>query len=489
MHQSSKPPVRRAVTIAVSIAATAVASVLGVGTVASAAPVATAPATASPAATASAPPTASPTGTPAASSSRTPASSPSPAATASPTASPSTIATTGRTAAAAAAATAADAAAAAAPEAPSDGSDLAFTEPSTEAAPLALTATVGTPFSHTFHTTGGTGTVAYAIQDAPNADYTVNVETGVLSGTPTTAGTFDFEVVALSGSTQITEYVRLTVAPSPLVFTEPSTKAAPLALTATAGTTFTHRFSTTGGTGSLAYAIQDSPSQDLTVNVETGVLTSTVTAAGTYDFEVVALRGTATATEHVRLTVLPAAPVGVLAIVDTAQPSHVLWSVAPGGTITAFDPEGHSLGTIAAIEASTGSTLEVSGLAVDRFGNLTAPGSTGHPAAATVTSSVASDQIVRDASGVVSRITFPHASEHRITITQGGASTTFLVRVSTTVAVGVTTTTHTSAGTGTTPTLAYTGADETTPLAWTLGLLAAGASLLLVRLRGRRRRV
>ncbi|MBK0296399.1 hypothetical protein IAE22_30445, partial [Bacillus sp. S34] len=56
---------------------------------------------------------------------------------------------------------------------PTDGSDLAFTEPSTQAAPLALTGTVGTPFSHTFHTTGGTGTVAYAIQDAPSAEYSV----------------------------------------------------------------------------------------------------------------------------------------------------------------------------------------------------------------------------------------------------------------------------------------------------------------------------
>lgn len=94
-----------------------------------------------------------------------------------------------------------------------DGSDLAFTEPSTADAPLVLTATAGTPFSHTFETTGGNGTVGYAIQDAPSAAYSVNVETGVLSGTPTEAGTFDFEVVALSGSTQITEYVELTVSP------------------------------------------------------------------------------------------------------------------------------------------------------------------------------------------------------------------------------------------------------------------------------------
>lgn len=94
-----------------------------------------------------------------------------------------------------------------------DGSDLAFTEPSTAEDPIELTATSGTPFTRTFETTGGDGTVGYAIQDAPSSDYWVNVDTGVLSGDPKEAGTFRFQVVALSGSTEITQYVELTVAP------------------------------------------------------------------------------------------------------------------------------------------------------------------------------------------------------------------------------------------------------------------------------------
>ena len=445
MHQSTRPPVRRAATIGIVVAATTIGSVIGVGASATAATPTepTTPTSTTATATATSTPSASPT----------------------PGASPATKAT--------------DSAAPAA--APSDGSDLAFSEPSTQAAPLALTGTVGTPFSHTFTTTGGDGTVAYAIQDAPSADFTVNVETGVLSGTPTTAGTFDFEVVALSGSTQVTEYVRLTVSPSPVVFTEPGTKAKPLALTATAGTTFTHTFRTTGGTGSLAYAIQDSPSSDLSVNVETGVLTSRVTVAGTYDFEVVALRGTATATEYVRLTVLPAAPVGVLAIVDSGKPGTTVWSVAPGGVITAFDGEGHPLGTVASIPVQQGGSLVVSGLAVDRFGYPTAPASASTGFGATVASSVASDKIVAGPRGDASKVTFPHASDHRLTITQGGVSTTFVVAVRPVATAAVATTTS-----GTGSTLAYTGADETTPLAWAFGLLAAGGGLLLHRLRRRR---
>ena len=445
MHQSTKPPVRRAATIGIVVAATAIGSVIGVG----------APATA-----------ATPTGT------TTPTST---TATSTAAKTPSASPTPGTGPAAKATDSATPAAA------PGDGSDLAFTEPSTQAAPIALTATVGTPFSHTFTTTGGNGTVGYAIQDAPSADYTVNVETGVLSGTPTTAGTFDFEVVALSGSTQVTEYVRLTVSPSPVVFTEPSTKAKPLALTATAGATFTHTFRTTGGTGSLAYAIQDAPSSDLTVNVETGVLTSTVTTAGTYDFEVVALRGTATATEYVRLTVLPAAPIGVRAIVDTGTPGATVWSVAPGGVVSAFSGGGEPLGTVASVPVQQGGSLVVSGLAVDRFGNPTAPASVSTGFGTTVTSSVASDKVLTDPRGDASKVTFPHASDHRLTITQGGASTTFVVAVRPVATAAVATTTS-----GTGGTLAYTGADETTPLAWALGLLAAGGGLLVLRLRRRR---
>ncbi len=450
MHQSTKPPVRRAATIGIVVAATAICSVIGVG----------APATA-----------ATPTGTTTpTSTTATSTAAETPSASPTPGASPAAKATDSATPAAA----------------PGDGSDLAFTEPSTQAAPIALTATVGTPFSHTFTTTGGNGTVGYAIQDAPSADYTVNVETGVLSGTPTTAGTFDFEVVALSGSTQVTEYVRLTVSPSPVVFTEPSTKAEPLALTATAGATFTHTFRTRAARdrwrtrSRTALVRPDRQRRDR-------VLTSTVTTAGTYDFEVVALRGTATATEYVRLTVLPAAPIGVRAIVDTGTPGATGWSVAPGGVISAFSGGGEPPGTVASIPVQQGGSLVVSGLAVDRFGNATAPASVSTGFGATVTSSVASDRVVTDPRGDASKVTFPHASDHRLTITQGGASTTFVVAVRpvATAAVATTTPAHRRHRRHRRHARLHRRRRDHA-VAWALGLLAAGGGLLVHRLRRRR---
>lgn len=363
---------------------------------------------------------------------------------------------------------------------PSDGSDLAFTEPSTKTAPLALTATVGTPFSHTFHTTGGNGTVAYAIQDAPSSDYTVNVETGVLSGTPPTAGTFDFEVVALSGSTQVTEYVRLTVAAAPLAFTEPSSASSPLELTATAGTPFSHVFHVTGGTTTPAFALVAPAEKGLEVNLD-GTLTSSITTAGVYSFRVTALSGSTQVYEYVRLTVRPAAPVGVLVQVTTGKPGDTAYLIEPNGTIEAFSGTGKSLGTVTSIPARQGSSLNVNGLAVDRYGNVTVPLTADGLQPATVTSSVASDQIVPTPANDSARVTFVHASQHRLTVTQDGVSNTFVVSVTPVATAAVATT-----STGTGATLAYTGADERGPIGWALGLLAAGGTLLAYRLRRRR---
>lgn len=106
---------------------------------------------------------------------------------------------------------------------------------------------------------------------------------------------------------------------------------------------------------------------------------------------------------------------------------------------------------------------------------------------------IAPDSVLGD-SGFVG-VTFPHASVHRLTVSAADFSTTFDVQVTPTAAVTVPTT-STPIGTvqhGTKAPeqakgrLAYTGADETSPLAWALGLLVAGAGLIGARTVRRRR--
>ncbi|WP_171907764.1 hypothetical protein, partial [Curtobacterium sp. MMLR14_002] len=224
----------------------------------------------------------------------------------------------------------------AAPAAPAaeDGSDLAFTEPSTADDPIELTATSGTPFTRTFETTGGDGTVGYAIQDAPSSDYWVNVDTGVLSGDPKEAGTFRFQVVALSGSTEITQYVELTVAPGD--------------------------------------------------------------------------------------------PVGVTFGVATPD-YNGLWQVETDGTIWEQAAGQGRVRIVPSIPVAEDTPLTLAGLAVDAYGNRTTPGPD-YPRS-TVTSTDDSDSAVWNDGDSSNTVTFGGTGTRTVTVSEGGVSTSFEVVV------------------------------------------------------------
>ncbi|UXN22037.1 hypothetical protein N8D77_00325 [Curtobacterium flaccumfaciens] len=227
-------------------------------------------------------------------------------------------------------------AAPAAPAAPAvdDGSDLAFTEPSTAEDPIELTATSGTPFTRTFETTGGDGTVGYAIQDTPSSDYWVNVDTGVLSGDPKEAGTFRFQVVALSGSTEITQYVELTVAPGD--------------------------------------------------------------------------------------------PVGVTFGVATPD-YNGLWQVETDGTIWEQAAGQGRVRIVPSIPVAEDTPLTLAGLAVDAYGNRTTPGP-GYPRS-TVTTTDDSDSAVWNDGDSSNTVTFGGTGTRTVTVSEGGVSTSFEVVV------------------------------------------------------------
>jgi hypothetical protein len=265
---------------------------------------------------------------------------------------------------------------------------------------------------------------------------------------------------------------------SDLAFTEPSTADDPIELTATSGTPFTHRFRTTGGDGTVGYAIQDAPSSDYWVNVGTGVLSGEPKEAGTFRFQVVALSGSTEIRQYVELTVAPGAPVGVTFSVATPHYDG-MWQVETDGTIWEQAAGQGRVRIVPSIPVAEGTPLKLAGLAVDAYGNRTTPGEA-YPRS-TVTSTDDSDAAVWNDGDSSNTVTFGGTGTRTVTVSEGGVSTSFEVDVRPAVA---------TAG-GTTPTaggghLAYTGADTSGPLAWALGLLAAGGGLLVHRLRRRR---
>lgn len=175
----------------------------------------------------------------------------------------------------------------------------------------------------------------------------------------------------------------------------------------------------------------------------------------------------------------PAAETGAateLAVVVRGQGTATTaptWLVAPDGSVTYSDSSEVQTGDpTTPIRVRQDGSLELDALGFDQQGDVV-PGLDD----LTWSSSVAGDTFTPTASTDAVTLRFAHASTHVITARSGALSRTFTVEVDPLPAAS------TTARAGT---LAFTGADETGPLAWALGLLAAGGVLLVHRMRRRR---
>ncbi|MHB8800639.1 MAG: putative Ig domain-containing protein [Thermoanaerobaculia bacterium] len=145
-------------------------------------------------------------------------------------------------------------------------------------------ATAGTAYGPVSLTqTGGVGTTTYAVTaGAPPTGITLTTA-GVLSGTPTVTGTFDFTVTATdaNGCTGTRAYT--------LVVACPVITVTPATLTGgTTGVAYSQSVGSTGGLGTVAYTVTAGlPPAGLALT-SAGVLSGTPTAAGSYMFTVTA---------------------------------------------------------------------------------------------------------------------------------------------------------------------------------------------------------
>ncbi|WP_250901836.1 MULTISPECIES: putative Ig domain-containing protein [unclassified Dyella] len=159
----------------------------------------------------------------------------------------------------------------------------------TSAAPASGTAEAA--YSHTFTASGGTPTYTYALSVGTLPAGLSLSSSGVLSGTPTVAGTFNFTVQATDSSTGTNAPFTATQ-PVALVLAAPTVIVAPSTLPAsTGGVAYNQTITASGGNGTYIYSPSAGalpPGIGLTSG---GVLSGTPTTAGTYNFTVTATDG------------------------------------------------------------------------------------------------------------------------------------------------------------------------------------------------------
>ncbi len=231
------------------------------------------------------------------------------------------------------------------------------------------TAQVGQSYSQSNVASGGTTPYTYAVfAGALPAGATLNASTGTVSGTPTAAGAFSYTIkVADSGSPAQTATQVVSGAIAPATLTLASTASS----TTQVGRAYSQSNVASGGTTPYTYAVSvgELPA-GATLNVSTGTVSGTPTAAGAFSYSIKATDSGSpaqTATQVVSGMIAPA----TLTLTATASSTTQLGqfyrqtNVAGGGTA----PYTYSL---FAGSLPPGATLNTSNGAV--YGTLTTAG-------------------------------------------------------------------------------------------------------------------
>jgi len=173
-------------------------------------------------------------------------------------------------------------------------------------------ATVGRAYTTAITASGGATPYTWSLQGTAPAWASINPTSGVLSGTPTSAGVATIRIRAADALTlQDTRDFSLTVNAAPAIST-----ASPLP-SGTSGQAYTQALVATGGTAPLTWSITGNPAW---LSLNNGAITGTPPAAGTFNFTArVTDANAATAEKPFQLTIQP--PADPLSITTTSLPA------------------------------------------------------------------------------------------------------------------------------------------------------------------------
>ncbi len=144
--------------------------------------------------------------------------------------------------------------------------------------------TVGTAYSQQLQATVGTGALSWTISAGTLPPPLTLSSGGVISGTPSTPGTFNFTVQATDTFPQSdTQALSITIAAAPV---PPNITTTSLP-DGTVGTAYSRQVQATGGTGARTWSISaGNLPPPLSINPSTGVISGTPNAPATFNFTV-----------------------------------------------------------------------------------------------------------------------------------------------------------------------------------------------------------
>ena len=223
--------------------------------------------------------------------------------------------------------------------------------------------TVGGAYSQTMPATGGTPGYIWSVVGGTSVPAGLSLSgTGVLSGTPTTAGSFSFTIGATDSSSppipSAPKDLTLKINPPPSI-----TTVSPLP-EGTVGAAYLQTMTATGGTPGYSWSLVAGSSAPAGLSLSSaGALSGTPTAAGSFTFTV---QATDSSNPPVRL-----APKDFTLKINPAPPSITTASPLPDGTVgTAYSQTLAASGGTPGFAWSVVSSLLPAGLSVSQTGVL-----------------------------------------------------------------------------------------------------------------------